>query len=123
MRCAVNVCGEIKSRMKRDLKRELRRGLRAFLVLILPFLLIAAVIESSSIVATLFFYKTLSSKNISFFDQIFFVKESLLVKLSFFDSKERFVLKKKSCFFAPGFEVCVNNNFISATLCYLLVFS
>ena len=45
----------LKNRMKRDLKRELRKGLRVFLVLILPLLLIAAVIESSSIVATLFF--------------------------------------------------------------------
>ena len=45
----------LKNRMMRDLKGELRRGLRVFLVLILPLLLIAAVIESSSIVATLFF--------------------------------------------------------------------
>ncbi|MBA7537586.1 hypothetical protein ES705_29855 [subsurface metagenome] len=44
----------LKNRAERNLKSVLNKGLRVFLVLILPLLLIAAVIESSSIVATLF---------------------------------------------------------------------
>ena len=47
----------LRNRGERDLEGEIRRGLRGFLVLILPLLLIAALIESSSIVATLFLLK------------------------------------------------------------------
>ena len=46
----------LKNRGERDLEGEIRRGLRGFLVLILGLLLIAAAIESSSFVATLFLF-------------------------------------------------------------------
>ncbi|NQE06098.1 hypothetical protein C5S32_09535 [ANME-1 cluster archaeon GoMg1] len=45
----------LKRKGDRDLKKELRNGLRVFLILILPLLLIAALIESALIVITLFF--------------------------------------------------------------------
>ncbi|MCW3129913.1 MAG: stage II sporulation protein M [Methanophagales archaeon] len=45
----------LKSKGERHLKKELRKGLRVFLILILPLLFIAALIESALIVATLSF--------------------------------------------------------------------
>ncbi len=44
----------LKRKGDRDLKRELRNGLRVFLILVLPLLFFAALIESVLIVATLF---------------------------------------------------------------------
>ncbi len=46
----------LKNKEERNLKGELNKGLMVFLVLILPLLLIAAAIESSSFVATLFLF-------------------------------------------------------------------
>ena len=46
----------LKRKGDRDLKKELRNGLRVFLILILPLLFIAALIESALIVATLFLF-------------------------------------------------------------------
>jgi len=46
----------LKRKGDRDLKKELRNGLRVFLILVLPLLLIAALIESALIVATLFLF-------------------------------------------------------------------
>ncbi len=43
----------LKGKGERHLKKELRKGLRVFLILILPLLIIAALIESVLIVATL----------------------------------------------------------------------
>jgi len=45
----------LKSKGERHLKKELRKGLRVFLILILPLLFIAALIESALIIATLSF--------------------------------------------------------------------
>lgn len=45
----------LKKKSERDLKKELVDGLRVFLILILPLLIIAALIESALIVATLSF--------------------------------------------------------------------
>jgi len=44
----------LKRKGERHFKKELRNGLKVFLILILPLLLIAALIESALIVATLF---------------------------------------------------------------------
>ena len=46
----------LKRKEDRDLKKELWNGLRVFLILILPLLFIAALIESALIVATLFLF-------------------------------------------------------------------
>jgi len=46
----------LKRKGDRDLKKELRNGLRVFLILVLPLLFIAALIESALIVATLFLF-------------------------------------------------------------------
>ncbi len=46
----------LKRKGDRDVKKELRNGLRVFLILILPLLFIAAIIESALIVATLFLF-------------------------------------------------------------------